>query len=311
MTPTSRETVFPSKTKRIQAKELPFMLCGEPLAIAMIVGADGPSYRPVGATMILDKHDRLWGTLSSGCIDRDVLSHAQQAAMDGRAKLLRYGEGSPFLDLQLPCGGGLDILCLPAPDKATLCRLRERLASRHSFALWVGATGLSFAETDDALLKLWIEPDPRFLVFGQGPEAAVFASLAGASGFETHLVSRDPETLSSVTASGVVKVAVTGSDWPDHLATDARTAATLFFHDHDREIEILAELVRTECFYIGAQGSLRAARHRREKLADRGLATEEIARLRGPIGLIPSTRDAQTLAVSVLAEILAEAIDQR
>ena len=32
----------------------------------------------------------------------------------------------------------------------------------------------------------------------------------------------------------------------------------------------------------------------------------ERARLRGPIGLVPSARDARTLAVSVLAEVLAE-----
>jgi xanthine dehydrogenase accessory factor len=34
------------------------------------------------------------------------------------------------------------------------------------------------------------------------------------------------------------------------------------------------------------------------------VSADDIARLRGPIGLIASARDARTLAVSVLAEVL-------
>jgi xanthine dehydrogenase accessory factor len=36
-----------------------------------------------------------------------------------------------------------------------------------------------------------------------------------------------------------------------------------------------------------------------------GMTQGERAKLRGPIGLVPSARDARTLAVSVLAEVLA------
>ena len=35
---------------------------------------------------------------------------------------------------------------------------------------------------------------------------------------------------------------------------------------------------------------------------------EAVARLHGPVGLIPSARDAGTLAVSVLAEVLGKAM---
>jgi xanthine dehydrogenase accessory factor len=40
-----------------------------------------------------------------------------------------------------------------------------------------------------------------------------------------------------------------------------------------------------------------------------GVPAEQLARLRGPIGLIPSARDPGTLAVSVLAEIIATAME--
>jgi xanthine dehydrogenase accessory factor len=42
------------------------------------------------------------------------------------------------------------------------------------------------------------------------------------------------------------------------------------------------------------------------ELEGMGLTEEQRARLRGPIGLVPSARDARTLAVSVLAEVLDE-----
>ena len=79
-------------------------------ALAVICGVDGPSYRPLGAMMVVDESGRAHGNLSSGCIERDVILHARQALADGRMRQLRYGAGSPFRDLALPCGGGLDIL---------------------------------------------------------------------------------------------------------------------------------------------------------------------------------------------------------
>ena len=78
----------------------------------------------------------------------------------------------------------------------------------------------------------------------------------------------------------------------------------LFFHDHDWEPPILAEAVSRPAFYIGAQGSMMARETRMRELAALGLEDAALARLRGPIGLLPSARDPRTLAISVLAEVL-------
>ena len=60
-------------------------------------------------------------------------------------------------------------------------------------------------------------------------------------------------------------------------------------------------------FYVGAQGSLRAHQTRCAALRARGVDEAAIARLASPFGLIPSARDPRTLAVSVLADVLARA----
>jgi xanthine dehydrogenase accessory factor len=147
-------------------------------------------------------------------------------------------------------------------------------------------------------------PEIRFLVFGKGPEASTFAALVQAAGYPNLLLSPDDETTRGRARRRMRHAAPATTGFPEDLAVDERTAVVLFFHDHDWEPPILMGAVRTPAFYIGAQGSRRARDARIMELEAMGLTEEQRARLRGPIGLVPSARDARTLAVSVLAEVL-------
>ena len=66
----------------------------------------------------------------------------------------------------------------------------------------------------------------------------------------------------------------------------------------------MAGALKTPAFYVGAQGSQRARDARLLELNNLSVSEMDLAKLHGPIGLIPSARDAETLAVSVLAEVL-------
>ena len=278
----------------------------------MIAGVEGPSYRPVGAMMaVLSERERA-GTLSSGCIENDIALHALRVAESGRPETIRYGRGSPFADIQLPCGGGLDILLLPRPDRAALARVAENRAARRpctleidmdSGAMRVAGTGATGRAGDT--LRIRFEPEIRFLVFGKGPEASTFAALVQSAGYPNLLLSPDGETRADAAAAGCPTSALDMPGFPADLGADHRTAVVLFFHDHDWEPPILAGALETAAFYIGAQGSRRARDARLLELEAMGVSAEARARLHGPVGLIPSARDAGTLAVSVLAEVLA------
>lgn len=275
------------------------LLTGGPGALAIITGTRGPSYRCVGAAMAVAADGRHWGSLSSGCLERDVIAHAQQAMADGQPRRLRYGEGSPFLDITLPCGGTLDITVVPHPDREALSQVAARLARRQVATLMLRDDGT--LATDGVGLTLRILPHVRFIVFGSGAEAATFAALARAASYPVELFSPDGETVAAA-GFGTETVA---AGWPEGLFADPFTAVTLFFHDHDREIALLHDALTSPAFYVGAQGSLRAHNSRRAALMNEGLADDVVARLASPFGLIPSTRDARTLAVSVLADVLA------
>ncbi len=69
----------------------------------------------------------------------------------------------------------------------------------------------------------------------------------------------------------------------------------------------MRQLLDSDAFYIGAQGSHMARMERDQALREMGVADHKISQINGPIGLIPSVRDPRSLAVSVLAEILARA----
>ena len=284
----------------------------EPAVLAVIVGVEGPSYRPVGACMaVMPGTMARVGTLSSGCVEADIALHAAEALAAGKPMRVRYGRGSPFMDIQLPCGGGLEILLMPAPDRAVLGDLAGRLARREPATLRLDAESgaLTLAETgatgpEGAGFRVRFVPDLRFLVFGKGPEASTFAALVQAAGYPNVLISPDAETLEHAAGAGCGTRHVTHAHLPEDVAVDAWTAVVLFFHDHDWEPPILAAAVETPAFYVGSQGSRRAREARMLHLEAMGLSAAARDRIKGPIGLVPSARDARTLAVSVLAEVL-------
>ncbi len=286
---------------------------GTPGTLAIITGIEGPSYRPLGAMMVVLEDRRRVGSLSSGCVEGDVALHAEEARGAAAPRQVRYGLGSPFKDIQLPCGGGLDILLIPEPDRRVLREVLERHAARAACTLVADSeTGtLALAEVgetgwDGARFQVRIAPEIAFLVFGKGPEASTFAALAGSAGFPITLLSPDEETLEAAAAAGCETRHLVSKRFPDDLAPDDRTAIVLFFHDHEWEPPILVTALESPAFYIGAQGSRRARMTREAELEALGVPHAAYARMKGPIGLVASARDARTLAVSVLAEVLAE-----
>jgi xanthine dehydrogenase accessory factor len=68
----------------------------------------------------------------------------------------------------------------------------------------------------------------------------------------------------------------------------------------------LLEAIETDAFYVGAIGSRRNNRQRRQRLIEHFDQTEtSVARLRGPIGIYIGSKTPSEIAVSVMAEVLA------
>ena len=268
-----------------------------PVALVVVVATSGGSVRQPGALMAVSGDGWVAGYISGGCIDADVILQAQQSLADGQSRKLRYGAGSPFMDLPLPCGGAIEIAILPQADEGLLKDCHDRLANRSPAGLMLAEIGLTF----------FYIPKLRLRIAGRGADPLALARLAKASGIETILHLPDgPDMLLAEEEGHACVLALGSPSAQTAVCDDAWSAFVMMFHDADREDALLADALAGEAFFIGAVGSARTHAARRERLRKLGLSETDIGRVHGPIGLVPSMRDASMLAVSVLSQVVAE-----
>src|SRR3546814_11432516 len=93
---------------------------------------------------VLDNGDCA-GSFSSGCVEAAIIAEAIEVFSESRPRVVRFGQGSPYLDIKLPCGGGIDALFLPAPstDVLELALDRKSFLSGKSVSVRVALGGLS------------------------------------------------------------------------------------------------------------------------------------------------------------------------
>lgn len=284
------------------------LAAGPGAVMAVLTAVHGPGYRNPGAAMMIAPDGGVAGALTSGCIEADLILQAAEVRAEGMARRLRYGAGSPFIDLRLPCGGAIEVLLFRIDDAEVLARLARLRAARDAATLRITAAGrLDFwragatAAPDDLLITF--RPPLRLVIFGAGAEATVFADMAQALGFEHVLISHEARSLATAWHLGCNARHLSSLPDAATVLTDDRCAALLFYHDHDHEPQIIRQLLDGPAFYIGAQGSRATQARRLARLTAMGVPGEALARLRGPIGLVPSSRDPRQLAISVLAEV--------
>ena len=85
------------------------LAASRPAALITIIGLDGPFSRPLGAQLTVSGSHQFAGSISGGCLERALTEEAQVAMKEGTNRVLRYGTGSPYLDVRLPCGGGINL----------------------------------------------------------------------------------------------------------------------------------------------------------------------------------------------------------
>jgi xanthine dehydrogenase accessory factor len=91
---------------------------------------------------------------------------------------------------------------------------------------------------------------------------------------------------------------------PSGVKVDRWTAIIMLFHDHEWEGVLLEWALSTQAFYIGAQGGEKPRKQRIDWLKSRNVADDMIQRIISPMGLILRARDARTLALSALADVV-------
>lgn len=328
--------------------------------LATVVSTSSSAPRPAGTQMAVLDDGAVIGSLSGGCIEADVYTHAQEVATTGRALVRDYGySDGAALDVGLTCGGSLRVfLERVAPADLDFFRaLAEALRSGEPVATvtalpgpdagWRGlvtATEYGRESGRESGMEPGTEPDWRLheaaallresrsgvvtvpspaggppsdyavrsftapahlVVFGSNAFAASLARLAAEVGYRV--------TVCDARAAFATRERFPEADevvvrWPheylDELHVDHRTVLCALTHDPKFDDPLVAKALRSPAGFVGAMGSRRTSRERKERLRDLGLSEEELARLHAPLGLDLGAGTPQETAVSMMAEII-------
>jgi len=148
-------------------------------------------------------------------------------------------------------------------------------------------------------------PAPRMLVFGAIDFAAAVARVGKFLGYQVTVCDARKVFATTSRFPDADEVVV---DWPHRFLAatevDARTVICVLTHDPKFDVPLLEVALRTPAGYIGAMGSRRTHDDRLARLREVGLSSDELSRLRSPIGLDLGARTPEETAVSIAAELI-------
>lgn len=283
---------------------------GLSISLVVVTAVSGASVRDPGALMAVAEDGRFAGSLSGGCIEQAVVGEARLAIAERRVRKLVYGAGSPIIDIRLPCGGTVELLAsapLPAGLAAqALARLGARSEAVIVFRPDTPPALCEAGETgwDGERFLARCPPPLRILAIGHGGTIEALAPLAAAVGAVFEAVTPDKAIARRLGAQQIPVHLLHSHGAPARFHGDRWTAFALFFHDHDWEVALLKEVLAEPSLYVGAMGSGATHAARLAALAMQGVDPSDRARIVSPIGIIPSSRDPETLALSALAQIV-------
>ena len=306
---------------------------GRPSVLATLFKAVGGSPRPPGSQMLIAQ-ERLSGFMSGGCIEADIALHAAEVALTGLPQRLFYGEGGPFPDIRLVCGGRVDILLEALQPEDLAVRRLLALGEARRPALWVSdgesracwspderppilpaalaeaAASMLLApharcvSVNDLAVGLRFEPIRRMIVIGGDPTALAIATLSAQSGFQTWLVrAKGPEAPPPLAGMAYDRRA------PDialqDIGLDRWTHVAVATHDLESDEAALVAALSADVAYIGVLGARRRLPERLARLKALGVGEAALGRLHAPIGLDLGGKAPFEIAVAVLAEVIA------
>jgi xanthine dehydrogenase accessory factor len=331
-----------ARDPNVLSKALDWLKGGRQVALATVVETWGSAPQPVGSLLVIDGEGNFLGSVSGGCVDAEVVAQAAEVIASAEPRTLEFGvEDQTAWKAGLACGGTIRIFVerLEAEEgdarRGVLHRLIGDIEARRRVALVTelgsGARSLAHA-TSDVELKIGpaleeafrsdksvavassngetfinvFNPTLRLVIVGAVHVAQHLVPMARALGYKVTIV--DPRTaFASEERFGDVEIV---REWPDEalprISFDQRTALIVLSHDPKIDDPALIAALSSSASYVGALGSRKTHVKRVERLLNAGIAPAEIERIRAPIGLDIGAEGAAEIALSIVAELIAE-----
>jgi xanthine dehydrogenase accessory factor len=291
--------------------------------LATIVKTEGSSYRRPGAHMLVLPNGETIGSISGGCLERDVIAHAEKIRGSGKAVLLSYdttSEEDVLMGVGLGCKGVIEIL-LETRVSAKLEFIAKLFEERRSGVVATTIRGdvgnvefpaekfeksTTKAMEDGSEIFYEVIHAPALLfIFGAGFDAIPLARFANGLGFEVTVVDRRPAYAVKERFPEADAVVVLAPEEIGKLPLNDRSVAVVMSHHYVSDRDYLKGLLGKPLRYLGVMGPRRRAEKMLEEFRAEGiLAGEELlARMHNPIGLDIGAEGPEQIALAILAEI--------
>jgi xanthine/CO dehydrogenase XdhC/CoxF family maturation factor len=307
--------------------------------LATLMQVDGSAYRGPGARMVVLADGTSVGAISGGCLEKDILAHAESLRATLATKLVHYDltrdDDAPW-DLNMGCNAKLDVLlepCSGVPEHLAAAvdaeRRRDGAVIATCFAAPAGgpaigarlvlldedqaATGpltqgaLGGAVRTDAH-RVMREERSDVVTYGAGADriSLFFEYIARAIALVVCGEGGDTAPLAALGESLGWQVRRVARD--DGLGPlDDRTAAVIMTHHYGRDLALLGPLLASRARYVGVLGPKRRTERLLDDLRTSGqdLAAGGLRRLHAPVGLDLGAETPAEVALAIAAEVRA------
>ncbi len=251
--------------------------------LATVVATRGSTYRRAGARVVIGETGESVGTISGGCLERDLAARSAEWVAAMQPCLITYDssrEDDIVFGLGLGCRGAIDVYIEPF-DAAHPPRLATEFQ-------WNGREPVTWTTSFEGRLLLVesIRPSRTLALFGGGPDVDPLARVAEETGFEVaRFAPRDvhPENVRE-------SVDLTRFD-----------AAVIMTHNYLYDLALLGAILPSSIPYVGMLGPKARGNELLAKIE--GITPERHARLHNPAGLDLGGETPEQIALSIVAEI--------
>ena len=290
---------------------------GHRAALGTIVKTWGSAPRPVGAMVAIRDDGQIVGSVSGGCVEDDLVDKVRaKLTASARPELITYGvTNEEATRWGLPCGGTLQLVLEPLEDQSAIGELLDKisgqqLVKRH-LDMASGRATLEPGRWQDALefdgrvLSTVHGPRWRLVLIGAGQLTHYLAEMARMVDYQVIVIEPREEYAAGWGMPDVPLDRGMPDDVVQRLNLDGHSAVIALTHDPKLDDLALMEALKSPAFYVGAIGSKKNNDARRKRLEEFDLSRDEIARLRGPVGLYLGSKTPPEIAVAILAEMTA------
>jgi len=270
-------------------------------ALGTLVALRQAATAPVGTTLAVDEHGRVFGNIGAGCYEAEIVEACLKTASDGLMRRLDINLVDDEVTGAAECGAAMRIVTWrPQPAFRNEAR-----------AIAAGACGvrlnLEYDEADGSRVQfehVFAQKETLILI-GATALAADLAAAARRLDFNVVVVDPRPAFATKERVPDAFEIV---REWPDDYlprVLSERTSIVMLSHDSKFDLPALVCALNSNAPYIGLLGSRRSQAARRASLRAKGFDEQALARINGPAGLdIGGVTPAET-ALSILAEIVA------